>query len=133
MRVVSSPDRPDDPSKLWIKFSGETEIDNNPEAMITLDSGEVFNLFDGKTIFTVNGMKYALVGENDEDNYKPTLPSGDDTVPTDTIPADDTTSGGDDTVPSDTVPSGNDDDATLWAGQEDFDTLLSDLWGDDNG
>ena len=143
VRAVISPEQPDDPTKLWLKISGETETDVNPEVMVKFENGESFNLFDGKTIFTIDGIRYALVGENDVENYSPIVPivpsdtasGGSDTLPSDTLPADDTVPA-DETLPGDndtiTIPGGDDDD-TSWADQHDVDTLISDIWGDDDG
>ena len=136
IRTVISAEKPDDPTKLWLKISGETETDVNPEVMVRFENGEVFNIFDGKTIFTIDGIRYALVGENDVENYSPIVPTipsdttsgGEDTLPSDTVPADDTLPGGNDTI---TIPGGDDD--TNWADQHDVDTLISDIWGDDDG
>ena len=110
IRSVISP-TPPDPSKLWLKFNDTDSVENDPSVNVTLSNGETFDLFDGKTIVTVNGIKYALITEN--------ASIGGDDLPAPTVPADDI----DDTLPAD-------DDATIWADQNDIDTLLADIWRD---
>ena len=144
VQALISADKPDDNNKLWLQVEGEA-ADANPELIMTTEDGEQFNFFDGKTIIEIDGMRYALVGENaglEEGNQFVTLPGGNDTQSSgdtdtiqssvDTVPAssEDTISA-EVTLPADTVPSGNDDDN--YAGQSDYDTLINDLWGDDNG
>ena len=127
IQSVFSPEKPADSKILWFKVN-EEEADANSELIITTEDGEQFDLFDGKTIITVGGIRYALVGANagiDTDTVAfPTIPSSnnDDTVPS-----------GNDTVPADIDETISADDDN-YAGQSDYDTLLPDLFGsDDNG
>lgn len=132
VKTVASPTRPSDTSKLWLCFSGETKTDTDPKIMVTLDSGEVFNLLDGKTLFTVDGMKYAPVGDSDDAEFDVTIPGGEITLPADTTPSSEDTLPSDtvpsDTVPSDTVPSDTVDGGDeQWADDNDIATLIGDL------
>ena len=134
VKAVISATKSDDPAKLWLQVEGEN-TDTNPELIMTTEDDEQFNFFDGKTIIEIDGMRYALVGENaglEDGNPFVTLPGGDDTQPggQDTIPSSEDTVPVDVTIPADTVPSGEDDDN--YAGQSDYDTLLSDLFGGDS-
>ena len=110
IRSVISPTQPEN-GKLWLKFDDTTQLESDTSVNVTLSTDESFDLFDGKTIVEVGGMKYALIKDN-------ATISGSEGVPA-TLPPD--------TLPPDTTPSGE-ESATIWAGNPDIETLMAELW-----